>query len=85
MTKRARRNEIAEQDIYLAETAHGTIKMLDDLRALTKRALQYDERYIREFYQLEGYRSYPGHPPKEAREAIERAGIRLDKLPGWRD
>ena len=38
MTNTARRDEIAEQDVYVAETAHGPIKMLADTGILKWRA-----------------------------------------------
>ncbi len=59
------------------------LKQLDDLRALTRWGLEMDARYFRRF-QAEGYRSYVGPIPKEAREALDRAGVKYDTR-DWND
>ncbi len=59
------------------------LKKLDDLRAFTRQALEIDARYFRRF-QAEGYRSYFGPIPKEAREGLDRAGVKYETR-SWND
>lgn len=58
-------------------------KTLDEVHDLTKRGLEIDANYFRR-YQAEGYRSYMGPIPKEAREALDKAGVKYETR-GWDD